>query len=258
MAAMILDRPSSCFCSGVLSVVGVRQQVGDVADLGVHARAGDDQLAAAPRDGGVHVRHAGPVAERYVVAGDRVGRLADREALAGECGFLDLERGRDADPAVCGYLVAGLDEHDVADHELLGVDLDRLAAAAHAGDGLHHLGERLDALLGLCLLTQPDHGVEQGEPRQHHRGAQLPGHDQVDDCRDQQHDLHEVLVLPQERLEAGLLLAAGELVGAVALQSARGLRLAQADRHVNAQSTARPRSPRPQQPTPAGARLLLP
>ncbi len=106
--------------------------------------------------------------------GTGVGRLADRQALTGQRGLLDLERGGDADPAVGGHPVAGLDQHDVAGHELLGVDLDRLAVAAYPGDGLHHLGQRLDALLGLRLLAQPDHRVEEREPGQHHRRARPP------------------------------------------------------------------------------------
>ena len=94
-------------------------------------------------------------------------------------------------------------------------------SAAYPGDGLHHLGQRLDALLGLGLLAQPDHGVEEGEPGQHHRRADLAGHDQVDDRRHQQHDLHEVLVLAQEGAPARLLLARGQLVRPVRLQPGR-------------------------------------
>ena len=81
----------------------------------------------------------------------------------------------------------------------LGVDLDRLAVAAHPGDRLHHLRERLDALLGLGLLAQADHGVEDGEPGQHDRGAGVPGDELVDEGGAEQDELHEVLVLAQER-----------------------------------------------------------
>ena len=120
------------------------------------------------------------------VAGHRVGRLADRQALAGERRLLDLQgRGQD-DPSVGGDPVAGLDQHDVAGHQLPGVDLDRLAVPTHPRDGLHHLRQRLDALLGLRLLAQPDHGVEDGEAGQHDGRAGLAGDDLVDDGRDQQ------------------------------------------------------------------------
>ena len=47
MPTMILVSRSSCFCSGVLSASVWLSSVGDAADLGVHAGAGDDHLAAA-------------------------------------------------------------------------------------------------------------------------------------------------------------------------------------------------------------------
>ena len=100
-----------------------------------------------------------------------------------------------------------------------GVDLDRLPVAAYAGDGLHHLRQRGDALLGLRLLAQPDDRVEQGQAGQHQRRADVAGHDEVHDRGHQQDDLHEVLVLPQERLQRGLLLRRGQLVGPVRLRA---------------------------------------
>ena len=173
--------------------LGVRQHVGDVPDLGVHAGGGDDQLAAAAGDRGVHVGHAGPVAERDVVTRHRVDRLADRQALAGERGLLDLERRGQADPAVGRHPVAGLDQHDVAGHEVLGVDLDRLAVASYPSDRLHHLRESLDALLGLRLLTQPDHGVEDASARPARWSCpHSPVTSWLISGRRQQHDLHEV------------------------------------------------------------------
>jgi hypothetical protein len=122
-----------------------------------------------------------------------------------------------------GTPVARLHQHHVARHQLLGVDLDRLAAPPDPGDGLHHLRQRLDALLRLGLLAQADHRVEHRQPGQHDRGADVAGDDQVDDGRGQQDDLHEVAVLAQERLEARLLLGPGEPVRAVRLQPAARL-----------------------------------
>ena len=187
-----LRQPVELLLQRRLVGLGVGEQVGDVADLGVHAGGGDDDLAAAAGDRGVHVGHARAVPERHVVTRHRGDRLADREALAGERGLLDLEGRGDADPAVGRDPVAGLDQHDVARHQLLGVDLDGLAVPAYPGDGLHHLGQRLDALLGLGLLAQADHRVEQGQSGQDHRRAHVAGDDQVHDGRDQQDDLHEV------------------------------------------------------------------
>ena len=67
-------------------------------------------------------------------AGQRLGVLLRRDALAGQRRLVDLQRGRGDDPAVRGHLVAGRDQHDVADHELLGRDhrLDPVAPHARA------------------------------------------------------------------------------------------------------------------------------
>ncbi len=144
--------------------------------------------------------------------------LAHREALAGERGLLDLERRRDADPPVGGDAVARLHEHDVAGHELRGVDLDGLAVPPDPRDRLHHLGEGLDALLRLRLLTQPDDRVQDGEAREQDGRAHVVRDDGVDDRRGKQDDLHEVLVLPDECAEPGLLLRRRELVRSVVLE----------------------------------------
>ena len=48
--------------------LGLVEQRGDAADLGVHPGAGDDHLAAAPGDRRVHEREADPIAEPDVVA----------------------------------------------------------------------------------------------------------------------------------------------------------------------------------------------
>ena len=195
--------------------LGPGEQVGDVADLGVHAGAGDDDLASAPGDRRVHVRHAGAVAEGDVFPGNRFDALADGQALPGEGRFLDLEGRRQGDPAVGGHHVPRLHQHQVAGDELLGVDLDHLAIPSHPGDGLHHVGERLDTLFGLRLLAEADDRVDQGQPGEQDGGARLPGDHLVDDGGREEDDLHEVLVLADERLEPGLALRRRQLVGPV-------------------------------------------
>ena len=107
--------------------------------------------------------------------------------------------------AVGGDAVARLHQHDVARHQPLGVDLDRLPVAAHAGDGLEHLLQRRQAGLGLGLPAQAQHGVEDGQADQHERRPHLAGDDQADHGGRQQDDLHEVAVLAQEGREPGLL-----------------------------------------------------
>ena len=97
--------------------------------------------------------------------------LQHRGALAGEGGLLDLEGGGHEQPAVGRHAVAGLEQHDVARHQLGGVDLDGDAVAPHPGDVLQHLLQRGQARLGLGLLAQPEHRVEDREADQDDRGA---------------------------------------------------------------------------------------
>ena len=80
--------------------------------------------------------------------------LSTGRALAGEGGLLDLEGRGHQQPAVGGHPVAGLEEHDVARHELGGVDLDGHPVAPHASDVLQHLLQRREARLRLGLLAQ--------------------------------------------------------------------------------------------------------
>ena len=155
------------------------------------------------------------VAERHLVAVDRRDVFEDRRALTGERGLLDLQRGGQEQPPVGGDAVARFDQHDIAGDELGGVDLDDRPVSAHAGDVLQHLLQGGEAGFGLRLLSQAQHGVEDGEADQHDRRAGLTGHDLVDDRRDDQDDLHQVLVLAHEGAQRRLLLLAGEHVRAV-------------------------------------------
>ena len=174
-------------------------------DLGVHAGPGHDHLAAPAGDRGVHERDAQPIAERHVVVVDGRDVLQHGCALAGERRLLDLERGGHEQAPVGRHPVAGLDEHDVARHELGGVDLDGDAVAPHPGDVLQHLLQRGEARLGLRLLTQAEHGVEHRQADQHERRAHFAGDDLVHHRGADEDDLHQVLVLAQEGVEGGLL-----------------------------------------------------
>ena len=63
----------------------------------------------------------------------RVGALRDRQALPGQRGLGDLQRGRPQQPAVRRHDVARLDRHDIAGDQLLGGDLPQLAVAHAPG-----------------------------------------------------------------------------------------------------------------------------
>ena len=75
------------------------------------------------RDVGVHEGHVEAVPDRYVDPGDDPGILLDRDALARQRAFLDLQGRRDDHPAVRRHPVSRIDHDDVAGHDLVGGDL---------------------------------------------------------------------------------------------------------------------------------------
>ena len=168
---MTTVRRSSCFCSGVLSA-SVLLSRSAMLPISVSIPVAVTIISPRPRVTDVFMntmqsRSPSGTSSRSIVATS----LSDRRALAGQGGLLDLQRGGDEQAPVGGHAVARLHQHDVAGHELLGVDLDDRAVAAHAGDVLQHLLQRGEAGLGLGFLAQAQHGVEDGQPDQHDRRA---------------------------------------------------------------------------------------
>ena len=124
-------------------------------------------------DVGVHERHV-DVRSPIATSAGRAASVAllDRDALAGQGALLDLQRGGDDHPAVGRHAVAGVDDDDVAGHDLVGGDLEDVAVAPHLGDRLHHRPEGRRRGLGLALLVVSQPGVEQGQQRQSDRRSQ--------------------------------------------------------------------------------------
>ena len=77
-----------------------------------------------------------------------------------------------------------------------------------------HLLQRGDALGRLALLVQAEHRVEHGQADDDDAGRELLQRDDADDRGAEQDELHQVAVLAQKRLPAGLLLRLRELVRA--------------------------------------------
>ena len=63
----------------------------------------------------------------------RVGVLAHRVTLAGECSLVDLEVDGHHDATVGGHSIAGLDDHEVTGHQVDGRDRLNLTVASNAG-----------------------------------------------------------------------------------------------------------------------------
>ena len=100
--------------------------------------------------------------------------------FAGECRFLDFEVVRGEEPAVGGDAVARLKQHDVAGHQLAGVDFDEPAVAPHAGPRGEHVLQCRERAFGAVLLVEAERSVQQHDDEDHHRileFADRPGED---------------------------------------------------------------------------------
>ena len=213
----------------------LREHVRDVTDLCRHAGRGDDQVAGASRHVRVHVDHVGPVAERRVGLGHRLHTLRHRQALAGQRRLVHFEGCRPQQAAVGRHDVAGLDRDDVARDELLGRDLDEVAAAPHLRLDDHHLLQGRDGGGRLALLVEAEDGVEQRQEEEDETGAELVQRPDAADAGDEQDDLHRISVLPHERMPARLGPGDGEGVRPVALEPRLRLGGRQPGAHVDAE-----------------------
>ena len=154
-----------------LSVLRLCYGVGYLAHLGVHARVGDDRLAASVDNGAAHIRHVLSVAQRNIAAVARAengDNLAHGHALAGQRGFFDFEARAFKYAAVRGNGVARLEYHDIADGQIFALDSHYPALANDLGGRRAHLLKRLDSLFRLTLLQDAEHGVYEHNGEDYH------------------------------------------------------------------------------------------
>ena len=227
-------------CERRLLLLDLAQHPRDPTDLGRHPRRRDHHLAPAPRHGRVHVGHVDTVPERHLATGYRFDRLQDRSALTRQRGLLDLQRRGHEQATVRRNLVARLEDDDVARHELLGGDVHKLAVTPRMSPDDEHLLERGDALGRLALLVQAKDRVEHGQAEDHEAGRELLQRNDADDRGAEQDELHQVAVLAQKRLPAGLLLRLRELVRAYLLTAPPDLDRLEPMPRVDAELLARP------------------
>jgi hypothetical protein len=89
----------------------------DEPELRVTAGGHDDPSGGAGHDEGAREGHVGPVGQLSVLV-QRHGLLGDGNRLAGESGLVDREVADPKQAHVGRDLVAGLQRHDIAGHEL--------------------------------------------------------------------------------------------------------------------------------------------
>ena len=231
-AAIQRVRVLSCRVSGVCSLRGAREHPGDLPDLGAGSGGGDHHHRASVRDRRVHERHVRLVSRSEIGSVGDLDALGRRHALPRQRGLVDLQRARLDDPSVRGHVVAGGQQHDVADDHVLGVDLGVGPVAAHSRGRLDHRLERVHRAFSLPLLPKPDDRVEHRDQNQQHPRAPLLDR-QRHDRRGDEDDLHVAAVLPQEPLPARDRWFGRQSVGAVALEQLGGPLTGQADRKVH-------------------------
>ena len=111
-------------------------------------------------------QHRAPVAKRRI-GGDRIHGLFHRHGLAGQDRLLRGQPPRLDHPQVGGHLVARLQQHDVAGHQVGPVHRHAPPVAQHGGARGEHAPDRRHRRLGLALLEEADHRIGQHHGQDH-------------------------------------------------------------------------------------------
>ena len=111
--------------------------------------------------------------------------LGDRQRLAGERGFVHMQIPHLEEPQVGGHAVTGLEQHDIARHQILGGNPRFTSVAPHGRLRGDHPAERLDGFLRLGLLEKTHHRVD------HHHAENHCGIHPLAEQRGDSHGHHE-------------------------------------------------------------------
>ena len=199
------------------------EQARDPSELGLHAGFDHEGRPAACGHDGARMHDRAAIAERRGLR-QRPGRnLLHRHALAGEGRLLHPQPEGLDQPGVGRHLIAGLEFDPVAGH-------DRPCRHRLQRPVAHDLGQRRGEPLqcrqrpqGPLLLKKADRGVDHHD-RQDRRRVGPVSHRRRDAGRDQQDPDHELLELRENFPPPGLRRRFRERVGAVAGETADGLR----------------------------------
>ena len=170
-----------------------------------------------------------------VRVGDHLRVLRRGHALTGQPGLVDLQRRGLDDATVGAHVVTRREQNHVADHDLVGIDLDLRSVPADASRCPEHRLKRVHRALCLALLAHPAERIQRRDRQHGDAGRDLADQDRGDRRRDQD-DLHVALVLGQELLPAGHRRLGRKRVGTVLLQQLSGPGRGQALGGVDAES----------------------
>ena len=222
-AASLALKASRLCCRGVLrgrlALLGLIHQRGDLAQLRVHAGAGDQHRGPAIGDQGAGEDHVLLVAQGHLAGGDGLGGLLHALALSGEGAFVDLQGEILQDAPVGHDHVAGLQQDDIAGDDLRRGNLELGAAPQHLGVGRGHGLEALQGFFRLDILHRAQHRVE-NQHGEDDDGAFHVARQRRNHGGDHQNDHQQVFELLQKHLNRGFLLAFGELIAAIPFPAA--------------------------------------
>ena len=213
---------------GRLILLCLRERVGDVAHLRLHAGLCDDGAAAAVDDAAAKIEHVAAVAETDVTGGcERVWRFCHRHALAGQGGLLGAQARTLEHACVGRHGVARLKHEHIARDQLLTGDGDELPAAQDAAVRGAQFLQGGNGLLGLALLVHAEHRVDDDDDENDDdigkALVRIRARDGRDQRRRKQHKDHGVSQLLEKSFHERRFRRFGEHIAPVARKARGGL-----------------------------------
>ena len=161
----------------------------------------------------------------------RSDRFADRDAFAGEQGFVGLQRHRLQQDPVRGQAIALSQHQQVADDDLAARNPPALAIAHHQRARARQIAQRLKRALGPCFLDNGDADRKTGEGGKE-SGLRRVAQGEVETARAEQQREHRLPQRVEQDARHGSPPAARQFVGAIAAEPGPCLSLAQPGRRV--------------------------
>jgi len=124
-------------------------------------------------DQGAHVNHVDPVSQGGIGEFQGGVLLDHRNAFSSQCRLIDAELVGFNHPGVGRHAVAGAENNQVAETDVLHWDLLALAVPLHSGQRMDNLLQRLDGALGFTFGDITDHCIANFDSQNHH-GVHCP------------------------------------------------------------------------------------
>ncbi len=169
----------------------ITQQCSDLAQLAIHTGSRHQSVSAPINDGGAFVCHVKAVAQGSVDCGNGGDLFFYGNRFAGECRLVYLEPRRFDDAQIGRHHVTGFQQHHVAWDKFSGSDGFDTSVAHHARAYRSHLFKRGHCALRPVFLDESDHCIQDHDDDDR-KGVFHIADNAGNDCRDNQHDDHEI------------------------------------------------------------------